>query len=290
MITSRLNSYTVIIGLYFLSLVQLIDRLRAFSSKNFQSVATAESYMYGWIPETADVNAWLSFINPSIMIVLILVFPFLRFPAARVFWFIACYFIEGFQFTYILGHSGHAFVWFSLILALIPGDLNLRSESNTSDLDGFVRICQLQIFLIYGTAGVWKVLGFVESFFNKSVASGFDYVQYAMASEFMYSNRLFASAEWVSDHPLLCAFFSGLVIVAQTGSLFIAFLPRFYQVWGLILALFHVGTLFTVNVFFFWSIPPILWLLAFYPMREKGLWQSIRLIPGSLPRVKAQVQ
>ena len=289
MIQLKLNSYLVIIGLYFLSMINMIHRLGTYSSTNFQSVATADNYMYGWIPETVDVNAWLSFINPALMVFLILLFPLLRFPAARILWFFASYIVEGFQFAYILGHSSHALVWFTLFLALIPGDLNDRADKESSDLDGFVRVCQLQIFLIYGTAGIWKVFGFVESLSNPNVASGLDYVQYAMASEFMYSNRLFASAEWVSNQPWLCMIFSGLVVVAQAGSLVMAFFPRFYQYWGLILAIFHVGTLFTVNVFFYWSIPPILWLLAFYPMSEKSFKDTLGKITGPSFRWRARV-
>jgi hypothetical protein len=279
----RLMPKQTIIALYFLSLCNQIHILSRYAFTNFQSVASANNYLYRWIHPETDVNAWLSFICPPLMVLLIVLFPLLERQWARVTWVTLFYLIEGFRFTYVLGHSSHALIWICLIMALLPGRLSSYKDDDEV-LQGFVRLSQLQIFIIYGLAGIWKAIGFIESFLDDNIASGFDYIQYAMSSEFVYSNRVYPSAEWVSEIPILCFLLSGLVILSQLGSLIICFLPKFYYIWGIVLAVFHVGTLFTVNVFFYWSIPPIILLLCMSPMSTAGF----RPISNLLVRAKTE--
>ncbi len=273
-----LNSYHIIMFFYFLSLINLISRLRQYAFNDFQLVATKDNYMYGWIPNDIDVNAYLSFINPVIMILLVFLFPLIRYQSVRILWALICYCVEGFQFAYILGHSSHAFVWCSFFFALIPGDLTYRAQAKKCDLDGYLRAGQLQIFLIYGLAGFWKAIGFTQSLFDPKIAGGFDYLQYAMSSEFVHSNTMGAAANWVADQPIMGFFLSGLVLFAQTGSLVAAFIPRTYFFWGLTLASFHIGTLITTNIIFYWSIPPILLLLTLRPMSDESVLAPLKRI------------
>jgi hypothetical protein len=282
----RLMPKQTIIAIYFLSLCNQIHILSRYAFTNFQSVASANNYLYRWIPPDTDVNTWLSFICPPLMVLLIVLFPMLERQWVRITWVLLFYLIEGFRFTYVLGHSSHALIWICLIMALLPGRLSsYRDEDEV--LKAFIRLSQLQIFIIYGLAGIWKILGFIHSFLDSNIASGFDYVQYAMSSEFLYSNRVYPSAEWVSEIPILCFLLSGLVILSQAGSLIVCFVPRLYFLWGVILAVFHIGTLFTVNVFFYWSIPPIILLLCMSPMPKEGFrsiynvlgWRRLEAMP-----------
>lgn len=258
-----------IMVMYLISLFNMVHTLQSYAYTNFQSVANSNHYIFRWIDPSVDVNSVLSFICPPFMVALFLLFPLLQHQWARVLWGLSFFFIQGFQFTYLLSHSSHAIVWVCIFLALIPGNLNLYDNEHPT-LQAFLRLCQLQIFVIYGLAGIWKGLGFIESFSNPNITSGLEYVQYAMSSEFMYSNRVYASAAWVSEHPRICALLSALVLLTQLGSTLVAFFPKYYFWWGLVLVIFHIGTLFTVNVFFYWSVPTVFALLCLCPMPDRG--------------------
>jgi hypothetical protein len=156
----------------------------------------------------------------------------------------------------------------NLIFALIPGHLD--QSKNESLLVPFIKAAQIQIFIIYAIAGIWKILAVVESLRNNNIAAGFDYVPYSIAWEIINSNKPQAASLWIMNSPITSFILGFLVLTAQAGSLIVLFFPRFYFLWGLILSLFHIGTLITVNVFFKWSIPPIIIFLCLYRTRSSS--------------------
>jgi hypothetical protein len=255
---------------YLISFCNLLSRLNQFFFHDFQSTTTTATYLYQWIPDNIDLNFYLSLICPGLMMVLIFILPLLNLHFFRIIWFILAFLIEGFKFSYDIGHDSHIYVWLCLYFALIPGHLNTPDEEQKK-IYPFIRFAQFQIILIYALSGFWKLIAVLESLKNSHITAGSNYISYAIASEFLYSNKNSDISRLISQNPALCLILSILVFLAQTGSIFILRFPQFYFYWGLVLAMFHVGTLITLNVFFIWSIPPILIFLCFYPMNNQTL-------------------
>ena len=204
-----LSARSVVYLFYFISYCALLEYLNYYTHTDFQSVATGTKPLFRWIPDTTPINSWLSFINPAMMVVLTVAMPFVYLLWARIVFFAALFLVFGFMFQYVNGHSGHYYIWVSLFFCLIPGDIRIR-EPDDLELKGFLRVAQIQIFVIYGLAGVWKALSVIQSLFDRSIAAGSDYVPYAMASEFLYSNKQTAAPTWIVEHPIICLILSWL--------------------------------------------------------------------------------
>lgn len=265
-IAPSLSGLDCIFVYYFLSLCALLTQLKSYTHLDYNSVTSTGVYVFRWIEPNTDINAILSFICPPLMVLLVILLFYIRQQWARVLWALLFFLVEAFSFSYVLGHSKHMYIWINLFFALIPG--SLEKNRNNHFYSPYIRAAQLQIFVIYGLAGVWKLKAVVDSFSDSNIAAGFNYVPYAIAWEIINSNRAYAASLWVLNQPVICFLLASLVLVSQCGSILVAFLPRFYFIWGLVLVLFHIGTLFTVNVFFLWSIPPILLFLCFYQQDE----------------------
>jgi hypothetical protein len=201
------------------------------------------------------------------MCLFVSLFFFLTFQWARFLWALLFFLVEGFSFTYTLGHEIHMYVWINIFFALIPGRIDSSKDENF--YFPFLRAAQLQILLIYGIAGIWKFLAIIESFSDDNIIAGTEYVSYAASWEFINSNKLYAASAWIIQQPFLCALLGLMVVVVQLGSAIVAFFPKFYFIWGLLLAFFHIGTLIAVNVFFRWSIPPIIIFLCMYKTKDQ---------------------
>lgn len=263
------NEVDILRIFYFLSLIVTLETLVSYTYSDYNTVATTQMYLYKWIPDTFDLNKILSFICPFLMMLFIFLFLFLSRQSVRVIWAILFFLIDGFSFSYVLSHKSHMYIWIHLFFALIPGKLSTTSAPQL--LQPFIRVAQWQILLIYGLSGYWKIRAVIESFSNTNIVSGFDYVPYAMAWEMVNSNKFQAASMWIIEHPLLCLLLSIFVLVAHLGSILIIFFPQFYFFWGIVLALFHVGTLMTVNVFFDWSVFGIILFLCLYNSKKTEL-------------------
>lgn len=266
--TFSFSSLQCIYTFYLVSLCVMFYRLNSYTHTDYSSITTSKVYLFSWIPTNFNIASFLSFACPILMSVFLFLFFLLAFSWARWLWAVLFYLVEGFIFSYTLGHQIHMYIWIHLFFALIPGRMD--SSKNEQFYLPFMRAAQLQIFLIYGLAGVWKFLALIESFSDKNIVAGADYIPYAISWEYINSNRLYEASWWIMQQPTLCFLLSAMVIIVQSGSALIAFFPRFYFAWGLLLALFHIGTLISINVFFRWSIPPILIFLCLYRNDSKS--------------------
>jgi hypothetical protein len=268
--TTKFCAFDCIYIFYIISLFSLLTRLKSYTYHDYNSVSATQVYLFSWIPSNTDLNATLSFVCPVLMTLLFALLFLIKYQWARVVWALLFFIIEAFSFSYVLGHERHMYVWINLYFALLAGTLD-RSRSEETYLP-YIRAAQLQLFVIYGVAGLWKLKACIESLSNSNIVAGFDYVPYAIAWELLNSNRAYEASLWIMNQPAICLLLATLVILAQSGSIVIAFFPRFYFSWGLILSLFHIGTLLTVNVFFLWSIPPILIFLCFYDNKDERIF------------------
>lgn len=263
------SGFQVIWMFYAVSLCELLFKLNAYTYTNFNIVADTPRFPFVWIPAGFELNPLLSFVCPILMTIALMTFGLLNHQWARIVWFCFHFLVDGFHLAYILGHESHMYVWISFYLALIPGDLREKQE-NDSFFFPYIRACHLQIILIYAIAGVWKLRSWIMSVWDPNISAGTDFVRYSLAHEWLNSNAMQASALWVFNNPGVATVLSLMVMVSQIGSVFVFPFAKYFRLWGLVLALFHVGTLFSVSVFFRWSVPPIVMFLIMKPMAEES--------------------
>lgn len=174
--------------------------------------------------------------------------------------------------TYLLfmiqpGHNMHLLVWTVFFSLLLPRDA-FSSRENSKAVKKYVKVMQLQILLIYGIAGVWKLFYLIKSFTDPNLASGKDFLSYAIAHEFVNSGRVSVFSSPLMAYPWLLEILSLGALCVQIFTIFIAPFPRYHRLWGLLIALFHLGTLAILNVFFVWPIFLSLIFLTL-PMQEE---------------------
>lgn len=246
---------------YIASFLHLYDRLISYNYKDFSGMTLSDSYLFSWIPDGFPLNEVMTFLNPLLIGFLVLLLPFIRLQSARVIWFVITFLVEGFRFYYSQGHDAHLYVWLTLILALHPGDL-YPDETSPQPGPLFLLACQLQILLVYSLSGIWKIFGYLNSHWNNNIAAGIDYLPYAIATEYLNSGTANASSLWLIENPSVSLSLTFLMFLAQAGSLFVPLFPQVFFIWGILLALFHVGAMVSVGVVFTWSVFPIVIFLC----------------------------
>jgi hypothetical protein len=200
-----------------------------------------------------------------LMVSMIASLPFtLSSRALRCGWFVLNFGIIGLDLYHSLGHNYHLFVWISLFFCFAH-DLNEETRWRF-----ILRICQIQILLVYGISGAWKALSLIESVWNSNIVAGSKYLAYAMSQEYINSNVSSPLATSLAHDSVISGVLSILVLIVQLGSVAVCFFPRMYFYWGLLLALFHVGTYITINVIFTWPIVLSLLFLCVYRLDNKA--------------------
>lgn len=248
---------------YAVNLIFLLGRFKTFYTGDFAYVATTDRFPFRWIPDDfKDLNFYLQFISISGMVLLVLSFLFLHLQWTRILWFIINIVLVGFDYAADNGHNAHLFLWIALFFCLKRGSINAHNTDREWHI--VFRAAQLQILLVYGLAGLWKVNSVYESFFDSNIVTGFDYFAYAMSQEYINSNIESAVATFFAEQRSLSAIFSIFMIGIQVGSLFVVLIPRLYPLWGVFIGLFHIGTLAVINVIFLWPIILALLFLCFY--------------------------
>lgn len=222
----------------------LITKPLDLSSLQFSILSTESlARLQKLLPLYALANACLS----------ILIFLYLENLWARIVFFILTTSITSLLFMNHPGHNMHLLAW-TVFWALFLPKNSFSSPTNQHALERYVRVMQLQILLVYALAGSWKLFYFVKSFFDSNIASGSDFLSYSIAHEFVNSGSVSVFSTQLMAHPRVLTLMSVGALSLQVFSIFVIPFPRFYCVWGILIALFHLGTLAVLNVFFIWPI------------------------------------
>lgn len=189
--------------------------------------------------------------------------PFVHRQIVRFIFALFAFLIFGIDFGIDPGHPNHLLLWICLILAFIPGDL--RNEPEPQRPRQMIRSAQLQILLVYGLSGVWKLYSVLKSFFDENIAAGTSYYPYSVASEFIHSGSVSPASSLLLQMPILATALSLIVVAFQVSCLGVAFFPRTFPIWGIVTALFHIGSLLGLGIVF---QPAVIVALLFLTMTE----------------------
>ena len=132
--------------------------------------------------------------------------------------------------------------------ATLPG--NILDPKNSNDVKNAVAMAQIQILLVYFLAGTWKLVSLLQSFFDPNIASGLSFFKYALAGEYYYSLSLSPLSDSLLNSPTTALILSFGAILFQSLSIFVVFFPSMFWAWGILIAVFHIGSLAGLNIIF----------------------------------------
>lgn len=261
----KLPPETVFHVFYALTLLRLFGVLNDIYIEGLVALRGSGKLPFAWIN-----FEWLigseKYIVLFLLSFLIVSYPIIKMQWVRILWSILILFTFGLEFAIDPGHPNFLFIWISIFFALVPNpNKNALFERG---LVSAIHGSQIQILLIYSLTGLWKILSVAQSFFDPNLAAGSSYFSYLVASEFLNSTAVSQVASDLLKMPLLAQALSLVIVVFQILCLPIIFVPALYPLWGLLIALFHVGSLMGLGIMF---IPPIILAIVFLTLADTDL-------------------
>lgn len=209
----------------------------------------------------------------------------------RIFAFVGLFFAVTYTNSFgKIGHGFHAWLFVALILCFLPNWHDNQANDSTNEeqtqsithRQHFLTIlfaAQVFMMLFYSMSGVWKVY----AAFDQMWAGGLHaFHPYALA--YLAADRLLQTNSWTPFGPFLLKYpligwpLHLAAIYFELFSLVAAFRPALHRLWGLMLILFHFGTIvllfvgFTPNML----LLGILFIMSPFAPREIS-WKDILL-------------
>jgi hypothetical protein len=245
---TKVSSKQAISIYYFLLFAMLIRMTRSISQSPVPGLEASVHLPFAWISDYSWLDTAEPFLSILLLIVLVITLPLIHFWTIRILWAAISLWTIGIDFAVDPGHSNHHMLWISILLAILP--VNLKASDSRRPVQSIVYTIQFQILLIYALAGFWKARSFVQSLFDSNIAAGADYFDYAVASEFINATSTPPFYEMLSQFPLVTSTLSVGVLIFQLLCLPVAFFPKLYPLWGLLIALFHIASLVGLGIMF----------------------------------------
>ena len=175
-----------------------------------------------------------------------------------------------------IGRSAHSWLFVFIVFSFIGNDK--RKDQF------FFHTAQFWVLMTYGLSGIHKL----TNLFSYVMKFGFKNL---MPVEKSIANRIYdipnynvgkALLQEVLSWPVFFSLFLwGLLIYFQISCLFVVFRPPLYRLWGILIILFHLTTVFMLQILFFYNMILVSLLLVENPYEIKfSMRKTICSIPG----------
>ncbi|MCS7063319.1 MAG: hypothetical protein NZM04_04625 [Methylacidiphilales bacterium] len=153
-----------------------------------------------------------------------------------------------------VGHSTHLYVLISLLWIFLPSALWHESQRNKKTtllaLDLF-ETARFLILLTYTLAGVSKCIAGIYQFLNNQPSIfSLDAMSRHIAARLLDSGNTSFLGPWLIQHPLVGFIMLWGAIYLQAFACLAYFRPVIAAPWAIGLALFHIGSYFTLTIHF----------------------------------------
>ncbi len=188
-------------------------------------------------------------------------------------------------------HQWDLLLWVSLIFIFLPSTRGDRAEADPEAKKKFLAVfwcAQAFILLTYSMSGIGKLYG---AAFQVAAGETSAFSPYAAALH--TASVLSAKGQVTPLGPFLLTYpYAGwfpflFILYVETFSFVAAFRPSLHRVWGLLLVLFHIGTLLTMRAVF---VAPALLALIFFASSPFAPKTSPREVIRSFPLVPSLVR
>lgn len=242
------NGKLAFVGLLAVGFAYVLQMHLAFLREDWPSMGAQSIWPIFWFDIVSDYSLFLRIFSS----IAVLLYPALallaRYRLARLGIMFILFIFSAVEFNRTQTHAVHFVLW-----AFLPFVLCDMTDEGADQGLGFA---QLQVLLIYCLASVWK-LGSVL-FGSANTANLNDFLSYAIAQEYINSNKTGFLGEWILPQPSLAALLSVGVLGFQLSSFIAVFLPRTRWIFGLCAIAFHLLTGLILQIHFVWAFLVIL--------------------------------
>lgn len=196
----------------------------------------------------------------------------------RILFAVLCLFVSAIDNSFGgINHGWHIWFWISFIFIFLPGDRQGKDRGYKLATLSVIVYVQAAILLFYTMAGSQKLVAGVKSLIAGEMGNfsllGFSSL---LADRMVQGRGTSILGGFFVDNPYLgFPVFIALILI-QTFSLPVVFIPRLQRTWGTVLIGFHLGTGLLMDIYF---ASHILWLALFLvcsPFRvDHGKWHRI---------------
>ena len=160
-----------------------------------------------------------------------------------------------------INHGWHIWFWISFILIFLPDRFTAADTGRRLATLSIIVYVQASILLTYSMAGSQKLMAGIKSLIAGEMGNfsvmGFSSL---LADRMTQGRGTSVLGRFFVDHPGLGFPLFVVLILVQTISFPVAFVPRLHLAWGLTLIGFHLGTGLLMDIYF---PTHILWLALF---------------------------
>ena len=182
--------------------------------------------------------------------------------ALRILFSALCLFAAAIDNSYgAINHGWHEWFWISFLLIFLPSRKAMDTRSYQLATVSNLVYVQTMLMLFYTMAGSAKLIAGLEAL---ATGQGGNFAPLGFASliaERMLHGHGETILGWIFlDWPYLGFPLFSLLILIQSASIIVAFIPRLHRIWGLLLIMFHFGTALLMDIYF---PSHVLWLAIF---------------------------
>lgn len=160
-----------------------------------------------------------------------------------------------------IDHENHIWMISSVLMCFVSSEKSLNSKENLFTL----RLTQALLLSHYFISGLWKLRYLFEYSIQDMTLEVIAYTLIRYANE----PNIFLKA-LLYQYPIVLYFGFFCILIFQLSSLAPVFLNRFFVLYGILTALFHISTGITISVYFLSTVPAVLFFLIIAEvMREK---------------------
>lgn len=213
--------------------------------------------------------------------------PGRRWP--RILVFLAYLEVSAFRASFGLGsinHGSHYWIWIGICFCFLPAGSHGRLNDSRNGRYHFLMVfwfTQALIMLFYSMSGFWKVADGLGDLFAGEF-SGFHPTALATtaAHTMLQRNNPTMLGPWIVEHPLAGWPLFLWVIYVELVALLVMFRPALLPLWGIMLILFHIGTLMLLGISFAKHVIVLTLLFVWSPfaLGNHGIPEMVRALPG----------
>lgn len=234
---------------------------------------------------------WLSTstVTNSIMLLLIATsIPVVVQPWRRVFRvaaFVGLFFAVAYANSFgKIGHGWHAWIFVALLFCFLPkwhaGSASERQATSITHRQQFLTLffaAQLFVMLFYSMSGAWKVFAAFDQMWAGQLHAFHPYaLAYLTADRLLQTNSWTPLGPFLINYPLLGWPLHLAAIYFELFALVAAFRPALHRLWGLMLIVFHFGTIVLLFVGFTPSMLLLGLLFIMSPFAPKEIsWREV---------------
>lgn len=218
---------------------------------------------------------------------LAVIFPDRKWP--RILVFLAFFQVSAFRSSFGLGainHGNHYWLWIGFCFCFLPTGTHSQLSASLRRRFRFLLVfwfTQALIMLFYSMSGVWKIVGALEDLIAGEF-SGFHPFALAMivSQKMLQLNQETMLGPWLVHNPWIGWPLHMWVFYVELVALLIMLRPALHRSWGVMLTLFHIGTLVLLGISFSKHVLVLVLLFVWSPfaLRNYTVKEQIAEIPG----------